>query len=306
MERIAPKTTLVDLDYLGQAHLIGCCAVESSAGAVLIDPGPASALATLKAKLAQLGVGVGDLHAILLTHIHLDHAGATGSLVRQNPRLRVFVHERGAKHLADPSRLLESARRLYGEEMDRFWGEVLAVPPENLTALAGGERLGFGELRFEVAYTPGHAWHHVSYLDASAGIAYVGDTGGVRIANASYVLPVTPPPDIELESWERSIRTILAWQPERLLPTHFGPAGPVREHLEELRGRLHGWSERVRRSLEDTNSDTARAAEFVREVGQELKQRVREDEAVLYDWGAGPEMSWHGLARFWRKRLEAR
>ena len=159
-----------------------------------------------------------DVTALLLTHIHLDHAGATGSLVRENPALRVYVHERGAPHLVDPSKLLASASLLYGDAMERLWGEVSPVPASALTVLKGGERIEEGGRQLEVAYTPGHASHHVSYFNADTGIAFVGDTGGIKIVENGYVLPPTPPPDINLEAWDESLRTIEAWRPDTLVP----------------------------------------------------------------------------------------
>ncbi len=135
MENIAPKTTLLDVEYLGNPKVIAACLIEGEGSVALVDPGPTSALPTLRKKLDQLGLGVAGLDTILLTHIHLDHAGATGTLVRENPRIRVYVHERGAPHMVNPSRLLESAQRLYGTEMDRLWGEFIPVPLANISAL---------------------------------------------------------------------------------------------------------------------------------------------------------------------------
>src|SRR3984885_10730403 len=176
---------LIDVMHLGIPRVIGAWVVDG----VLIDPGPTSCLDTLLSAL-----GDERPRALLLTHIHLDHAGASGSLVARWPELEVYVHERGARHMADPSRLLDSARRLYGDDMDRLWGDFVAVPEANLHILTGGETLPGG---FEVAYTPGHASHHVSYLHE--GTAFVGDVGGIRIVPGAPVVPPTPPPDIDVE-----------------------------------------------------------------------------------------------------------
>ncbi len=156
--------------------------------------------------------------ALLLTHIHLDHAAATGALVRRWPELEVYVHERGAPHLVDPSRLLASAERLYGDQMERLWGEIVPVPEANVRSLAGGETV----LGMRVAYTPGHASHHVSYLHEDSGTAFTGDVAGVRIPPSSFIVPPTPPPDIDIEAWEESIGIVEGWQPQRLALTHFG------------------------------------------------------------------------------------
>ena len=212
----------VDLEFLGRPHAIATAVIQSAGGAALVDPGPSTCLPTLELGLQRQGVRWADVRHILLTHIHLDHAGAAGTIVRAHPHIRVLVHERGAPHVADPAKLVESARRLYGADMDRLWGEIAPVPRDRLVVLAGGERVEAGGRRFEVAYTPGHASHHVSYFDAESGVAFVGDTGGVCI-DGGYVLPPTPPPDIDLEAWRASLDRIQAWSPDSLFITHFGP-----------------------------------------------------------------------------------
>jgi glyoxylase-like metal-dependent hydrolase (beta-lactamase superfamily II) len=302
MEGIGPKTTLIDLEYLGNPKVIAACLVEGQGSVAIVDPGPSSALATLRSKLDQLGLGVKGIDTILLTHIHLDHAGATGTLVRENPRIRVYVHERGARHMIDPAKLLDSARRLYGDQMDRLWGEFLPVPAANVCALAGGETLSIGDRQLEVVYTPGHASHHVSYFEAATGLAFVGDTAGIRIANAQIILPITPPPDIDLEGWTQSWQQIRERRPERLVLTHFGVANGVSEHLEELRERLEEWSNAVRDSLKNGQDDVQRATEFVQQVTTKLKRYLSERDANRYVRGAAVEHCWYGLARYWRKR----
>jgi glyoxylase-like metal-dependent hydrolase (beta-lactamase superfamily II) len=271
---------LIDLEHLGRERVIGCWQI----GDVLIDPGPASCLVKLLDALGGERPG-----ALLLTHIHLDHAGATGSLVQRWPDLDVYVHERGAPHLVDPSRLLESARRLYGEELERLWGEVLPVPSANIHLLRGGERLLEG--RFEVAYTPGHASHHVSYL--CEGVAFVGDTGGVRITPQSLTIPPTPPPDIDLEAWHSSIERIAAWKPELLAMTHFGSSAAVEAQLAELSERLDTWAALARTEDPQTFVDTVRA-EIEANAGSEL--------LAAYEQAAPPQQLYQGLERYWRKR----
>jgi glyoxylase-like metal-dependent hydrolase (beta-lactamase superfamily II) len=216
----------IDVLHLGREKVICCWQV----GGVLVDPGPQSCEETL---LAALGGDKPD--ALLLTHIHFDHAGAAGALVRRWPDLPVYVHERGARHLADPARLVASAARLYGGEdgLRRMWGEVVPVPEENLHALSGGETV----LGFEVAYTPGHASHHVCYRHE--GTAFVGDMAGVRIPPADLTLAPTPPPDIDVEAWDRSIATIAAWEPQALALTHFGLADDPPAQLAAVREALH-------------------------------------------------------------------
>jgi glyoxylase-like metal-dependent hydrolase (beta-lactamase superfamily II) len=274
---------LIDVMHLGRARVIGAWQV----GDVVIDPGPTSCLETLLD-----GLGAQRPRALLLTHIHLDHAGASGSLVQRWPDLEVYVHERGARHMISPDRLIQSARQLYGEDMDRLWGEMVPVPEENLRVLQGGESLFGGE--FEVAYTPGHASHHVSFLHERT--AFVGDTGGVRIAGSPLTIAPSPPPDIDVEKWHASIERIAAWKPVRLVMTHFGAAEDVDAQLTELSRRLGDWAARAREL--DLES-------FVASVRTEIAEHVDVETAAAYEQAAPPEQLYAGLERYWRKRAEA-
>jgi glyoxylase-like metal-dependent hydrolase (beta-lactamase superfamily II) len=216
MSVLAGGMDYLDLNFLGRPGIIATAVLKSAGGVALVDPGPSTTLDGLLKSLGAQGITVRDVRQILLTHIHLDHAGATGSLLRMNPGIDVFVHERGARHLIDPSKLVASATRLYGDDMDRLWGAVLPVPAARVTALYGDERLSAGGRELEVAHTPGHASHHVTFFDRSSGVAFVGDTAGIRRGDGSYIMPPTPPPDIDLEAWRVSADRILAWQPDTL------------------------------------------------------------------------------------------
>jgi glyoxylase-like metal-dependent hydrolase (beta-lactamase superfamily II) len=279
---------LIDIRIEGVERVIGCWQL----GDVLVDPGPTSGLERLLAGVS------GTPKALLLTHIHLDHAGATGSLVQRWPKLEVYVHERGAPHLIDPSRLLDSARRLYGEDMDRLWGEMVPVPEGNLRILTGGETVI--DDRFEVAYTPGHAYHHVSYLHKRTPImgervAFVGDVGGVRIGEGSLTIAPTPPPDIDLDAWHESIERIRGWRPDRLAITHFGSYDDVEHQLDEVGWRLDEWAERAR--------EQDRAA-FVAGVRGEVENGAEPKLLDAYALAAPPDQVYAGLERYWRKRAE--
>lgn len=295
-------TAFIDLEYQGHPSVIATAVLSAGEGVALVDPGPAVTLPTLRARLADRGMAARDIRMLLLTHIHLDHAGASGTLVRENSAIQVLVHERGAPHLIDPTKLLSSAQRLYGEQMNQLWGEFLPVPQENIRVLAGGETVSVGQDRLEVAYTPGHASHHVSYFDRSSGVAFVGDTSGIRIGNIPYVFPPTPPPDIDLDVWATSLARIAAWRPGRLFLTHFGPADGVTQHLEEMRRRLAQWSAWVRESLGTTEDDAQRAARFAETVKQDLRGHFGTDHVARFELGAAPQLCWYGLARYWRKR----
>lgn len=279
---------LIDVMHLGRPHVIGCWEVDGA----LVDPGPESSLQTVLEAL-----GDDRPRAILLTHIHLDHAAATGAMVRRWPDLEVYVHERGAPHLVDPSKLLASAERLYGDDMERLWGEIVPVPEANVRALSGGEAV----LGMRVAYTPGHASHHVCYLHEESGTAFTGDVAACRIPPSRLVMPPTPPPDIDVETWLESMALVGSWRPERLALTHFGAVEEdVPGYLETARARL----------LEEA----ALAKETPREAYEEgLLRRIREQMAAE---GLGEETiaellqavptayQWPGLDRYWSKRAD--
>jgi glyoxylase-like metal-dependent hydrolase (beta-lactamase superfamily II) len=290
-----------DLRFLGEPGIIATGLLTGRDGVALIDPGPSTTLATVKATLAERGVPLADVRAILLTHIHLDHAGATGSLVAECPSAKVMVHEVGAPHLADPSKLVASASRLYGADMERLWGEIRAVPTDRIRTI-GDERLEIVGHQVEVARTPGHASHHVSYFLPDSRVAFVGDTAGLCRASGRVVLPATPPPDIDLEAWKVSTDRILAWDPDVLFLTHFGPHRAPRVHFGNLWTRMDDWSRRVRASLERPGSDLERAEQFTTEVMSDLARATSRHEADAYSAAGRFDFSWTGLARYWKKR----
>ena len=279
---------LLDLRHLGRERVIGSYLLEGDEPA-LVDCGPASCLDALREGLAEHGLEIGELRHLVLTHIHLDHAGAAGSLVRENPSLLVHVSEIGAPHVVDPSRLERSARRLYGESFDRLWGPLEPVPEENVRIV--GERV----LDLEAFPTPGHASHHVSYL-APDGSCFAGDAAGVRIAPLRYVAPVAPPPDIDVEAWERTIDAIEERRPERLLLAHFGVADDPDFHLAELRSALRTWAERARDGSEE---------EFVATAEADVRAVADAATAELFQQAGPLWQSYAGLRRYWDKKGEA-
>jgi glyoxylase-like metal-dependent hydrolase (beta-lactamase superfamily II) len=272
----------IDVNHLGRDRVI--CAYETAG--LIVDPGPTSSVDTLLDNLEE------EPRALLLTHIHLDHAGAAGVLCRRFPALKVYVHERGARHLADPARLLASAERLYGDRMDHLWGEFAPVPEERIVALQGGERIEGG---FQVEYTPGHASHHVSYFDEVTGDAFVGDVCGVRLPPHQYVIPPTPPPDIDVELWLRSIDVVASHRPRALCLTHFGRFEDVGEHLERLRDELTLRAEKSR-ALDPEAFDEWSVAE--------ARSAVDAATAESFFQAAVPDQMGGGLRRYWDKRAE--
>jgi glyoxylase-like metal-dependent hydrolase (beta-lactamase superfamily II) len=291
----------IDLLFQGRSRAIATAVIHGTSGVVLVDPGPTSCSATLDLGLQRLGLRLSDVRAVMLTHIHLDHAGATGTLVRAHPDVRVFVHERGARHMADPSKLLDSATRLYGDQMDRLWGACEPVPAANMVVVTGGERIDACGRILDVAYTPGHASHHVSFYDRSSGVAFVGDVAGVTI-DGGYVLPPTPPPDVDLEAWRVSVERIEAWSPETLFLTHFGPAPSVRPHLQALLENLDLVSGWVRQTLAEPGTDEERSARFADRLRHQMRTVMSEAQMASYPIAAPFEQLWLGLARYWRKK----
>ena len=265
--------------------MIGVYLLETPDGPALLDCGPTTCLPQLKFELDGHGLDLTDLQHLLLSHIHLDHAGAAGVLVREHPGLQVHVSPVGAPHLADPQRLERSARRLYGDEFDTLWGELAPVPEANLHELDGAVA------GLETFASPGHAAHHVCYL-ASDGTLYAGDAAGVRIQPSRFVLPPTPPPELDVAAWERTLDEILARAPERLALIHFGVAEDVERHVEELRERLRTWTDRV--------GEGADEREFVELGHADLGTDRAEYEQAMPLW-----QSYAGLRRYWDKRREA-
>ncbi|MGB7843975.1 MAG: MBL fold metallo-hydrolase [Candidatus Acidiferrum sp.] len=298
-------TIAIDLNWAGHPRSIASALLRSENNVALIDPGPASTLSTLREQLARNGLDISSLNSILLTHIHLDHAGATGSLVRENPRLQVYVHSRGAAHMMDPSKLLHSASRLYGDNMERLFGEFLAVPAGNLHVLEGGEVLELGSRRLQVLYTPGHASHHVTYFDPADGIAFVGDTAGISINGHPFILPATPPPDISVELWDTSLEAIANLHPQRLFLTHFSFSNNPALHIASYRERLHRWRDLSADILALNLDESASMHRFAQQIAAEAAQLLSPEEISHYVFNGALNLSWLGLVRYHRKRAEA-
>ncbi len=278
----------IDLRHLGHERVIASYLVETSDGLAVVDCGPATTVDALKAGLAARGLALTDLRHLLLTHIHLDHAGAAGTLVREHPGLRVHVSAIGAPHVVDPARLERSARRLYGESFDTLWGELAPVPEANV------EVVGDDVLGLECFPSPGHASHHVCYL-AADGTLYAGDAAGVRVQPAHTVFPPTPPPDVDVEGWERTLDEIERRAPDRLALVHFGVADDVTRHLAELRLNLLDWAESV--------EGGATEEEFVAYALAELADAG--DDVAAWDQAMPFWQSYAGLKRWADKRAES-
>ena len=272
---------LIDLHHQGNERTVACYLLDTDDGPALFDCGPAATIAALEKGLDEHGTKLTDVRHLLLSHIHLDHAGAAGVLVRMHPQLQVHVSAIGAPHLVAPERLERSARRLYGDTFDTLWGELAPVPQANVH-IVGDRALGL------VCFpTPGHASHHVCYLDRD-GTLYAGDAAGVRIQPGRAVLPPTPPPEFELEHWQRTIEDLERRDPERLALIHFGVADDPQRHLAELRLELYDWADFVRGGASED--------EFVSYVRAELADSGER----LEDWDTAMPLwqSYQGLKRW--------
>jgi glyoxylase-like metal-dependent hydrolase (beta-lactamase superfamily II) len=309
---LATGVDYADLDFLGQPGIIATGLLHGAAGVAIIDPGPATCLTTLETALEARGFGWADVRAVLLTHIHLDHAGGSGHVLEAAKSARLYVHENGARHMIDPAKLIASATRLYQGDMARLWGTMLPVPADRVEVLGNRSSLSIVGHDVEVAWTPGHASHHVSYFMPASRIAFVGDTAGICRPSGRVVLPPTPPPDIDLEAWHGSTDTILGWNPNTLFLTHFGPQPSPELHFQDLWRRMDDWSRRVRASLADNGgtgggggtgrTDEERAAAFTQSVLEELERATSRAEAEAYARAGRFDFSWAGLARYWRNK----
>jgi len=292
----------LDLRWIGHPQSIASLLLRSGSTNILIDPGPSICLPTLQQQLASRGLRISDLQYLLLTHIHLDHAGATGSLLLENPNLEVYVHERGAPHLVAPENLLKSARRLYGDTMEALFGQFLPVPQANLRILEHGETLSLGDISLDILDTPGHASHHVTYFEHSSRTAFVGDTAGICIEGYPFVLPATPPPDIDLPLWHKSLDAIEQLQPRRLFLTHFGFSEQPAVHIAKYRARLGQWSDTVARLLSSGQEESIAMEEFIRVASEEAADCLTTAAAKHLLFNGHLPLSWMGLARYHRKR----
>ncbi len=276
------RVETIDLNFMGTEEVIASFLLLGTDSAAIVETGPTSCLERLQAGLKANGVSPGDVREVLLTHIHLDHAGASGHVAQLLPNATFYVHELGYPHLADPSKLLKSATRLYGERMDELWGEVRPVPEERLVVLGDRAEVEAAGGRLVAHDTPGHAYHHLAYLEPDSGSLFAGDVAGVRLPGQSYVRPPTQPPELDVEAFVRSIEKIRKVEPRSLYPTHFGRYDDVDRHLSELEQRLQDWLLFVEGQMDEGAGRE--------EISEQLKAK---GDAEMIAEGAGPEESEH-------------
>jgi glyoxylase-like metal-dependent hydrolase (beta-lactamase superfamily II) len=301
--RTYPEGVLIlDTHHMGRPNVVATYVLLGDEPA-LVDPGPASTLPSVEAALAQHDLGLGDIRHVVLTHIHLDHAGATGLILERNPAARVHVHEKGAAHLVDPSRLISSATQLWGDKMDALWGQTAPVPTEAILPLAGGERLRLGGRVLQAHNAPGHAQHHLVWYDEASGAAFVGDNTGVRLPLLRFTRPATPPPDVDLAAWQCTLDMITALEPRWLMLTHFGAFSDVEFHLADFRERLLRWGALVRDGLTGGTSEAEQIAALEAQAAAESASLSPIEQADLTQQSGDISLSWRGLARYWQKLI---
>jgi glyoxylase-like metal-dependent hydrolase (beta-lactamase superfamily II) len=301
------KIETVDLDFMGTRRVIASYLLLGDGGAVIVETGPTTCLDRLTAGLEKHGVSNDDVRGVFLTHIHLDHAGASGHLSELLPNATFYVHEVGYPHLVDPSKLVKSATRIYGERMDELWGEARPVPEERVVIVKEGEETEAAGGVLVAHDTPGHAYHHLAYLEPDSGALFAGDVAGIRLPGQSYVRPPTPPPEIDVEAWVRSINRIKKIGPSSLWPTHFGSYEDVERHLGELEQRLQDWLLFVEGQM-DEGAEREEISEELRAKGdaEMLAEGAETTESEHYDLAGSYPMLTDGLMRYATRRREKR
>lgn len=303
---LGTDTAMIDLNFLGVPKVIAAYLLPTSDGLAIVDTGPSTVIDTLEDGTRALGHDPNDIRHILITHIHLDHVGAAGTWMRRLPAARCYIHERGAPHMIDPANLIRSATRIYGDDMERLWGEFLPVPEERTVVVRDGDQLRLGDRTLEVIYTPGHASHHVAFHESATGRAFVGDVGGIRIPPSGLPIPPTPPPDVNVDAWKESIRRLREIVPMQMLLAHFGPVDDVDRHLTELGANLDAFVSLAEQALVEGLEREAIVARLTDHVQKLVEEDGNPDIETQFSLNVPYGMATDGLLRYLRKRDEAR
>jgi len=296
---------IIDLEFMGTEEIIASFLLMGGNSAAMVETGPSTCIENLLRGLEDNGVAPEDVEKVLLTHIHLDHSGASGVLADRLPNATFYVHEAGYQHLVDPSKLLKSASRIYGDRMEELWGEVRPVPEDRIITLEGGEEIEAAGGVLAAHYTPGHAYHHLAFHEPGSGMLFAGDVGGVRMPGQSYVKPPTPPPEVDIKAWKGSIETIRKLDPGFICPTHFGCYEDVGRHLGELEQRLEDWLLIVEERMDEGRSQE----DIVEELGargdeEMLREGADPEDSERYELAANYEMLVAGLMRYVSRQRE--
>jgi glyoxylase-like metal-dependent hydrolase (beta-lactamase superfamily II) len=305
MFTVAPGITAVDTRMAGRLRVTSAYLIRGSQPA-LIETGPTTSSEAVIAGLAEVGMGPEDLAHVVVTHIHLDHAGGAGRIADHFPRATVWVHDRGAPHLADPTRLVDSAARVYGpDRLAELFGSVDPVAAERLRAIGEGDRIHLGDRWLDILYTPGHASHHVALVESETGAVFAGDALGIHLPDVRVLRPATPPPDIDVEAAVDSIERIRSHARSVLMFSHFGPVEQVDEICSLAASRLRRWAGIVRGAMDQTDDLAAIASVLERETRSEFDQADPSADRTRYEILSGTEMNAAGLLRYWRKKQDA-
>lgn len=307
VSKVNPGLWQISLPFQGEQEVVGSYLFSGKDELVLVDPGPGSTAEALLASIHDAGFEPQNVTHILLTHIHLDHAGATGTLLHSMPKATVVVHSKGAPHLIDPNKLIASATRIYGDRTHNLWGEIEAVPQDRMQVVEGGEVLNIAGHRLEVHYTPGHAVHHIVFFDVHSGELFAGDAAGVCLPDTEYVRPPTPPPDLDIEAWSNSIDLLKRLRPDVLYVAHFGPKRNPTQILEALRANLFAWGDVVLSAMSDGKGEDE-IVQLLRKYTEPELLRKTDDANVLkrYELASNYEMTVQGYMRYWRKSYPTR
>lgn len=303
--QLEPDLFLIDHYFQGMPGLIASYLIADGDNLSLIDTGPATTMETLLSGIKSAGFDPEQVTQLILTHVHLDHAGAAGSLLERLPRARVMVHRAGAPHMVDPSKLLASASRLFREDMERLWGDMVPVPADRMVILDDRATVRVGGRVLRALYTPGHAYHHLAYYEPETRSLFAGDVAAVRLGNAPYVRPPTMPPELDLDLWYSSVSKVRELQPQQLYLGHFGPASSLDWHLDSVITRLAflaGWTRAKLNPNEELDSD-ALALELQEVEKDEIMITTGSDRLVEpYELVVPSRMNIEGLARHLRRR----
>lgn len=303
IRQLEPDLFLIDLGFQGVPGTIASYVLIDGDDLTLIETGPTTTMETLLAGVRAIGFDPDQITRLVVTHIHLDHAGAAGALLQRLPRARLFVHRVGAPHMADPSRLMASATKIFQEDMDRLWGEVIPVPEERMVILEDEARIQVGSRVLKALYTPGHAPHHLAFCDLENGVIFTGDVAAVRLDDSAYLRTPTLPPEVDIELWRRSIARLRSYHPHRLYLGHFGPVSDPDWHLDSVLARLFfltGWVEARLAAEPDTR---VLAEEWFRREAEEVAATTGKDDLVEpYELVNGSRMNVEGVARYLRKK----
>lgn len=296
-------TWQISLPFQGEEGIIGSYLLAGNNELAIIDPGPGSMMEPLLTAIKQAGFAPKDVTHLLATHVHLDHAGVVGSLVKHMPKAKVYAHSKGALHLLDTTKVVASATRIYGDRMQQLWGDIESTPTDRIQTMEGGDVLSVAGRHLEVHYTPGHAVHHVVFFDASSGDLFAGDTAGVRLQGIDYVRPPTPPPDIDLEAWFDSIDIIKELQPDVLYLGHFGATRNAAQHLERLRDQLISWGNFVLGAMREHKNEQDILDLLIAQTEPELKHATSDPDApTRYEIATNYAMTVQGYMRYWKKK----